>query len=551
MFALTWQPLTDNLPSLALPGSGINLRSIALFAGNPATVSDDVILVGGLGGVFRRRLADPAGSNPWSEYGRGLPNVLVSDIEYDPKSDTLAAGTLGRGAWTVSNVKNTIGLESRLQIDGTTGADSIRIVRRVNNPSLLDVFFNTTATTPSLAVQLSVLQKIQVVGGAGGDRFEIQSAGGIVRVPDAIEFVGGSDGSPTEPVDRLVLNNSFDTRGATGQISGGIITSTLASNVTFSGVEAIAIQLGSGPDNFDGSATSVPLNLIGGRGLDVLRGGSRNDTLDGRDGFGGDQHFGGPANDTALMDQFDFFDGGLNLDGIDFFGTAGNDHIVVRRQVGPDGPQALIEMNNKTQVFNYLNGETINVYAGAGNDQVQMDPSAESHWIAQFFGQEGNDRLIGGAMDDLLDGGPGNDFLDGAGGNNTLIGGGGHDVLRNGHAPLAAPTIAAASTTLSSGTAAKSSSLRLVRAPARLDNQSRSLDTSLIESYNSLLARSLQNSGSKDSAYSSAILLDGSSRRNRFDKASLDALISGSLPKADCSVAGTIDRAFATYFSAT
>src|SRR5262249_20742315 len=157
-------------------------------------------------GVFRRRLADPAASIPWSEYGRGLPNVLVSDIEYDPKSDTLAAGTLGRGAWTISNVKNTVGLESQLQINGTTGADSIRIVRRVNNPSLLDVFFNTTSTTPSLAVQLSVVQKIVVNGGNGADRFEIQSAGGIVSVPHGIQYLAGTDAA----ADTLVLNNSSD-----------------------------------------------------------------------------------------------------------------------------------------------------------------------------------------------------------------------------------------------------------------------------------------------------------------------------------------------------
>src|SRR5262249_21687179 len=151
---------------------------------------------------------------------------------------------------------------------------------------------------------------------------------------------------------------------------------------------------------------------------------------------------------------------------------------------------------------------------------VVIDPSAGTHWIAQFFGQEGNDRLIGGAMDDLLDGGPGNDFLDGAGGDNVLIGGGGHDVLRNGHAPVAAPTIAAASTAILSSTATKSSSLKLVQASPRLDNRSRSPDASLIESYNSLLAGSFQNSRGKDLAYSRAILLEDNSRRNVFDERS-------------------------------
>jgi hypothetical protein len=247
------------------------------------------------------------------------------------------------------------------------------------------------------------------------------------------------------------------------------------------------------------------------------------------------------------MDPGDFFDGGTGQDGIDFFGTAGNDHILVKRQVGPDGAQALIEINNKAQVFNYINGETINVYAGAGNDHVEMDPSAGSNWKAQFFGEDGNDRLIGGALDDLLDGGPGNDFLDGAGGDNVLIGGGGHDTLRNGHAPLAASTIVAASTAISSGTTTKSSSTRLVQVPAQLENRSPQLESSRIDSETTLLAGYVQNTGTKNLASSAAILLERDSCSHLFDDVLLNALTSGSLSEDNGSLTGTIDRAFATY----
>jgi Ca2+-binding RTX toxin-like protein len=546
---LDWQPITDNLSSFILPGGELKLQTIELVNDDSLTNSDDdVILVGGLGGVFRRRVTATAPTNPWCEYGQGLPNVLVTDLEYDLRSDTLVAGTLGRGAWTISNVKSTIGLKQNVQVDGTAVPDTVHIVRNANNPSLLDVFLNVIdigSPKPTLEVQLSVVQSVLVFGNNGADRLQISSTGGIVRVPQLLDFFGGNDGS----VDTLVLNNASDTQNATGSISTAVINSSLASPVTFSGVEAISILLGSGSDNIDGSGANVPLTLVGGGGIDVLRGGSANDTLDGRDGLGFDQLFGGPGNDTALMDQFDFFDGGLNLDGIDFFGTAGNDHIVVRRQVGPDGPQALIEMNSKTQVFNYINGETINVYVGAGNDHVEMDASAGTRWKAQFFGQEGNDRLIGGALDDLIDGGPGNDFLDGAGGDNVLIGGGGHDVLRNGHTPLAVRAIAAASTAKSSGTTTKSSSARLVQAPVQLDNRSRSLDPRLID--NNLLAGYFQYSGSMDLSSSAAVLLERNGGSHVFDEASLNALASGSLSKDDGSVTGSIDRAFATYFSVT
>ena len=542
---LDWQSITDDLSGLALPGSKLNLRSIALVNDDTASISDDVILVGGLGGVFRRKVAAPAGPK-WSEYGQGLPNVLVSDMEYDARSDTLVAGTFGRGVWSISNVKSTIGLESRLQINGTSAADTILMFRDPDNPSLLDVFFNNTTSKPSITVQLSVVQSIQVSGGNGADRLEIQSSGGIVSIANGIDFLGGNDKS----IDTLVLNNSSDTQDTVGVIfSSGSVKGSLVGPLTFSGVESITIQCGSGNDSINASATSVPVTLVGGRGADVLRGGSGNDILVGRDGiFFNDKLYGGPGNDTALLDFGDFFDGGTDKDGIDFYGTAGNDHIVVSRQVGPDGAEAVIELNKQTQVFNYVNGETINVYAGAGNDHVVMDESAGSHWQAQFFGEQGNDHLYGGAMDDLLDGGPGNDFLDGGGGDNTLIGGGGHDVLRNGQAPLVSLSIAAASTAapVAAETSTKSSLARLFRAPAQLDNRSRLLELSRIGSSRALLGGYSQNPMSMDFASSHAILFESQGVTKKLEDELLHALTSESL-QDDNWITGTMNAAFAAY----
>ena len=111
------------------------------------------------------------------------------------------------------------------------------------------------------------------------------------------------------------------------------------------------------------------------------------------------------------MDPGDFFVGGPDQDGIILFGTAGNDHIRVGRQVGPNGPQAVVRLNGETQLYDYLDGETIFVFAGAGNDRVTMDASAGLRWRAEFYGEEGNDHLLGGATSDLLDGGAGLDVL--------------------------------------------------------------------------------------------------------------------------------------------
>src|SRR5262249_5219886 len=39
----------------------------------------------------------------WIRLGDGLPHVQVFDLHYDYTDDVLLAGTLGRGAWTLSN----------------------------------------------------------------------------------------------------------------------------------------------------------------------------------------------------------------------------------------------------------------------------------------------------------------------------------------------------------------------------------------------------------------------------------------------------------------
>ena len=98
----------------------------------------------------------------------------------------------------------------------------------------------------------------------------------------------------------------------------------------------------------------------------------------------------------------------------------------------------------------YRNGETIVIHAGAGDDHVELTGSAQQFWRVIFFGEEGNDVLIGGELedslygdagedtlrgqegDDLLEGGPGDDELYGGSGNDDLRGGDGDDMLYRG-----------------------------------------------------------------------------------------------------------------------
>ena len=87
----TWTDITGNLAS-----GTTDLQTIAFIPGNPS-----VIAVGGLYGVFRMATNN---AGVWNQLGTGLPNAYVFDLDYDPLDDVLVAGTLGRGAWKLTNV---------------------------------------------------------------------------------------------------------------------------------------------------------------------------------------------------------------------------------------------------------------------------------------------------------------------------------------------------------------------------------------------------------------------------------------------------------------
>jgi photosystem II stability/assembly factor-like uncharacterized protein len=86
-----WTPITGNLAALA-PGA---LRSVA-YSNNTA---EGALVVGSNNGVFT---APGPNFNNWTRLGTGLPIAPVFSLEYDLIDHVLLAGTLGRGAWTLT-----------------------------------------------------------------------------------------------------------------------------------------------------------------------------------------------------------------------------------------------------------------------------------------------------------------------------------------------------------------------------------------------------------------------------------------------------------------
>ncbi|MDX1431795.1 MAG: LEPR-XLL domain-containing protein, partial [Gammaproteobacteria bacterium] len=235
----SWSRITGNLS--ALPGTD-NLHSLAV----ENTGATTVVLVGGEGGVFRR-----VGAGQWTEYGSGIPNTLVTDIDrIGGADDLLLLGTLGRGAWTVGDASATIGETAALTLSGGPGDNVFYLERNAASPWLLDVFqyldTETKPATPSLSVPFASLESIVINGEDGDDTFVIDASNGAIAVPGGITVDGGAGND-----DIQLLQASMSTvTGNTGIRPGGDAASgshgltirdafgeSASQSVTWSGVE--------------------------------------------------------------------------------------------------------------------------------------------------------------------------------------------------------------------------------------------------------------------------------------------------------------------------
>jgi len=211
--AWNWEYLTGNLPTL--PGAE-NLQRIAVVNIDGTSV----LLAGGEGGLFRR-----VGDGDWCEYGVGLPNSMVTSIEYvGGADDVLIVGTLGRGAWILPHAGATLAEPTVLKIEGLETADVFYLERDPAKPWLLNVFQylngEVRPAAPGLQIPFTALDSITIDGRGGDDQIFIDSSNGAIAVPGGIEVIGGAG-----EADEIHI---FMHSAATVISSSGLLTGTTA-----------------------------------------------------------------------------------------------------------------------------------------------------------------------------------------------------------------------------------------------------------------------------------------------------------------------------------
>lgn len=172
----------------------------------------------------------------------------------------------------------------------------------------------------------------------------------------------------------------------------------------------------------------------GGGGNDWLEGGAGYNTIEGGDGqdqiFGGNdgnELYGGTGDDSIFGgDDNDVLDGGAGADNLD--GRGGSDEVDYRSS---DAGISFDLGKNYTGSGGFAQGDTL-----ANFEIVQAsnyDDSLTADLIGRtFYGNGGNDTLIGGIGADIFYGGDGNDNLKGENGDDILFGGAGDDQLDGG-----------------------------------------------------------------------------------------------------------------------
>jgi hypothetical protein len=224
-----------------------DIRTLAIY--DPGS-GNEVLLAGGLGGVYRRFLGN--GDANWHQYGQGLPNVVVSDLSYAPSNngngDTLVAATFGRGIWTLANASKTLAKPATLQVNDDLGTNNIIDARLdPNNSSFLQVivnrqveydapysYFSTISVNANRLqdqVQIEdapVATQVQVTSGQSGGvtvgkNGVLQGIVGDVHVSDPTDFatftIDDSADASNHVAVPVTISNSSVTGLSTGTIS--------------------------------------------------------------------------------------------------------------------------------------------------------------------------------------------------------------------------------------------------------------------------------------------------------------------------------------------
>ncbi len=349
-----------------LPAGGLttDINAIALYDANPGSTLGGVTLAaGGRGGVFRLNTDPTCGLLGWTEYGSGLPNTVVSDLNF--YGDRLVVGTFGRGIWSIPDVRATLGVGATLIVTGDGSGNTMTLTQDPADANRV-IVTDGLGNTASFAV--GEFGRIQFNGLGGADTLIVGSNG--LAADSTLQFIKyyveanmGGDAN-----DQILINGAGATAGTRATFQTGAVGYNPGFDTLFGdcgylvhtglNLGTLQVTTGSGNDQFLQLAGTYPqrVNMIGGAGNDsyTFSAGGTNGRFLIADSGGADAALvqGSDNVDTIFVSSgavetgtfqalFDTALDSLTVNGLGGadtlvkYGSAGNDAVVVR-QTGLD-----------------------------------------------------------------------------------------------------------------------------------------------------------------------------------------------------------------------
>ncbi|HET6573530.1 MAG TPA: hypothetical protein VFG68_08010 [Fimbriiglobus sp.] len=413
----TWVEITENLAATGFDPNGnpigglaTVINDIALWDPNPGSTSgDEVLLAAGRGGVFRYvpGVADPAvlGGN-WLEYGAGLPNVLVDDVEVF--GNTVILGTQGRGAWRIQDVSSTIAAKATIRVIGTGADDKLSMLADGSNPAFVIV----SDGVDTLRVERTVVQAFDFQGGAGADTLTIRANGlpggdlSFIRYPITIDMGGDvGDFLSFEDGGRRTPSRVTITATTLGADTADTIFSNLGgTRVVYAGLQNGTLRVDLGPDKINGnqvlikSTSAKATEIIGSLGFDeiVVSSNAGTDLTGSLAGIAGTLSVDGRSkgSDRLILS--------------DFGAQAGNGNVVI----GKDFVAGLAGPTDSSTVF-YANIPDLQIHGSNSAVLPETFTAQNPATVLTLKAEDGPDivNIRGSFLPVHVDGGAGNDIL--------------------------------------------------------------------------------------------------------------------------------------------
>ena len=424
-----WSDITGDLSSLLdfSAAGGDFLRSIEYVSGS----TQDAIVVGSTQGVFAALSDD---WDDWFAVGPAtLPNAPVWDMDADETDDVLVSGTLGRGAWLLSNIEDALNSAPTPDANGPYAVDE-------DGPIILDASSSTDPNGLALNYEWD-LDNDGVFGETGANAEQGNEVG-----VNPTYSAAGLDGPIMETVALRVINSQGSSATTIAHINvlnvDPVITAfssdaTFADkaeegeavNITASFTDVGNLDTHSAVINWgDGSSDEV-VTVNQGNGVGSIagthvygNGGVFTITLTlTDDDRGSDVELttavvtGAGINNNILQIV------GTNEDDNVFINLTGKGHLRVHTDFFNDG---------SFRNFNQSDVDQIRVYLCDGDDHATISSRVKA--AAIISGGDGDDRLKGGGGPAVLLGNGGSDKLVSGKARSILIGGLGSDRLLGG-----------------------------------------------------------------------------------------------------------------------